>query len=538
MKCSECQKEIPEGSVFCPVCGSAQFGEPAEVTSQPVAEVQEEPTLVTEETPPAKKKKKWWILTAAAGVLAVVVALGILASHQPGVVVYTTYNDLFLYDISNGERVKLAEQFNTRSFAVTENQRHLFYMAEANENWPNDLYHLDLRSRSKEPEKLAENVEQFYVNARGTRLCYIRNGSLYVHNLKGETFIADDVDYYFCDEDIDTFAFSRMTKVGDAFDLTRKWYFMNGNSNPQMVGEDGLVDALRLTADGKRLIYADDGGLYAWENNKEIVIAENAKLAGGVYEDGTFYYHRVNDGDQTAVFFYDGKRSVEIPVNGSVKMGNSSRPMLMWQDEQSGQYYVAVGERVLEIPLEQVTDVKLSGDGKTLCVITQEGEGRKNSDLYAVDISWGKVGEARLLARDAMGFRIYSVGKHLYYWIDEIGETGDLYCDGKLVVEDVQNDFNVHEGTGNILVLGEASPDGLAAVYMVRGDKVIKLADESKQVMFATNGDPLVRTEKSELWCFDNTGAGKCLAKFISELFCPKIPRRPSSLYLWDFDFT
>jgi hypothetical protein len=56
--------------------------------------------------------------------------------------------------------------------------------------------------------------------------------------------------------------------------------------------------------------------------------------------------------------------------------------------------------------------------------------------------------------------------------------------------------------------------------------------------MFATNGDPLVRTEKSELWCFDNTGAGKCLAKFISELFCPKIPRRPSSLYLWDFDFT
>lgn len=530
MKCVECQNEIPEGIAFCPICASAVFEEP-------VTEVKKEPALVPEEAPPAKKKKKWWIL-AAAGMLAVVAAVAVVsfAAFRPSFAVYATAHALFLTDLSDGEPVKLAEFSNTRAIVMTEDQKHLFYMAEVNEAWPNDLYHLDLRSGSKEPEKLAEEVSQFYANAKGTRLSYIRDGDLYVHDLKTETLIAEAVDYYLCDEDIDTFVYATMTKVGDSFALSKKWYFMDGNMKPDLVGGDGLVETLRFTADGKRLIYADDGGLYVREGNREIVIAENATLAGGVYEDGSFYYQTVNDADQTVLFFYDGKRSVEIPANESAKLGNGSRPVLVWQDEQSGQYYVAIEERVLEIPLEQVTSVKLSGDGNALYVTTQ-GKENSSESLYMVDISWGRAGKVQLLVKDAARIYIHSAGKRLYYWVDEKGTLGTLYCDGKQLLQDVQSRFQVHEETETILMRGEASSDGLTAVYMVRGGKTIKLTDEGKQVGFATNGDPLVLTGKGELWCFDRNGAGKWLVKHTTDFYYPEKPQRPSSIIYWNFDY-
>jgi hypothetical protein len=133
MKCSECQNEIPEGSVFCPVCGSAQFGEPVEVISTPVVEAKEEPAPVTKITLLSKWKKKWWILAAAAGVLAAVVALAalvIFANRPPEYAVYATLDSLMLRDLSGGEPVRLAGNISLREMLLTKDEKRLFYLVE------------------------------------------------------------------------------------------------------------------------------------------------------------------------------------------------------------------------------------------------------------------------------------------------------------------------------------------------------------------------------------------------------------------------
>ena len=54
---------------------------------------------------------------------------------------------------------------------------------------------------------LAAKVDQFYVNDRGTRVSYIRDSRLYVHDLKSEKFIAEWVNDFLCDEDFDTYIY-------------------------------------------------------------------------------------------------------------------------------------------------------------------------------------------------------------------------------------------------------------------------------------------------------------------------------------------
>jgi len=512
MKCSECENEIPEGSVFCPVCGSAQFEVPVEeITPEPVEEVKEEAALVPEEPKPVKKKKKWWILAAAAGVLAVVAALVTFMRPQPGYGVYATSDQLLLIDLSGGESVRLAGNISLYRMFLTKDEKRLFFQ-EGDDFSRGGLYYLDLHSESKEPVKLTTDTGGLYINDQGTGLAYIRNGNLLVHDLKSETVIAHDVVGFLCDEDMDTFAFYKTTTINDSGVLlySKTWYFQDGDQEPKLVGDGRKgVSVLGLSADGKTMIYTGDGGIYAWKNGKETVIAEHAAKEGIVYEDMTFYYYTVNSSGQTVLCFYNGEDSVEITDNQEVR-ASGEQHMARWQDEKSGHCFVAIRDRVLEIPIEQVLRVELSEDGETLYVTTQ-GEVEKRN-LYTVDISRGEEGQAQLLVENAPYFSLEHLGKRLYYWVGEIGKSGELYCDGKLLLENVQNYLQVHEETGTLLVRGEASSDYRAAIYMVRDGKVTKLTDEGGQTGFASNGDALVVTGKAELWCYGQNGAKKLLA--------------------------
>lgn len=520
MKCVECQNELPRGVAFCPACGSAVFEEPEAVILEPVAEEAAEPTPAAEKKPfweklPVKKlleKKvlKWW---AAAGVclVAVVAILVIAGSHRPAFGVYATGDSLMLIDLSGGETVRLAGNISLTKLFMTKDGNGLFY-EEGDDITRGGLYYLDLRSDPKEPVKLAKKVNHPYVNEKGTGVGYIREGDLYAHDLESETLIAEDVTSFLCDEDMDTFAFVRVTRV-IGFDMPtyeRTWYFQDGKAEPVLVGEGREnVEVLALSADGKTMIYSGDGGIYAWENGKETVIVEDAARKGIVYKDMTFYYYQADPSGQATLYFYNGKESVKITDNQAVSV-SGEQSILRWQDEESGHCFVALRERVLEIPIKQAIQTELSEDGKTLYVTTQ-GEDKKK-DLYTVDISRGEAGQVQLLLEDALYIRLEPLGKRLYYWVRQTGNVGDLYCDGELVLKNVQSYFTVHEETETLLVRGEATSGYYADIYMVRDGKTVKLTDQGGTFGFATNGDALVVTGEGELWCYDRRGTGKRLA--------------------------
>ena len=543
MKCSECQKEIPEGSVFCPVCGSAQFGEPAEVISRPVAEEKAEAVPATEESKPAPKKKKWWILAAAAGVLTAVVALAlvIFPGNGSGFAIYTAANGNYLTDLSGGEPVLLLKDGYWTNLSMTENQKHVFYEAWE-ENQPKNLYHVDLRSFSKKPEVVAENVSQFYANADGTRVAYIRDRDLYVYDFRSEKLIAEKVGRFLCDEDMDTFLYTSSKLEGYDFIMeSAAWWFKDRDAEPELVGNGRKgVKMLRFTADGKTLIYSVNDKLYAWKNNEDILIAEDAKLVGDVYEDGSFYYQTVNYAGQGHICFYDGEKSVDITAEQTVSTDTSAQPVLRWQDSAGGRTYVAIRDRILEMPLEQVTALTFSEDGKKICAEVRDENGKYR--LYTATVYGKELGKMRLLVEDAVHVGTWFVGRDLYYWIGEIGKTGDLYCDGKLIVENVDSYVQFHEESGTLLVCGEETSDYRSDIYIVRNQRVIKLTDEGWDPGFASNGEVLVRTyinQTSELWCFDHNGKGRLLAEqLVNGLYPVRTLRRPSSEVTWLFEYT
>ena len=514
MKCTECQNEIPKGSVFCPICGSAQFEETVDfaVQPEPVAEsIEEKEESVAElpEKPRLKVKKKWWIL-AVAGLLLAVAAVVMFANRSPEYAVYATLDSLMLKDLSGGEPVRLAGNISLREMLLTKDGKRLFYQ-EGDDISTGYLYYLDLRSDPMEPVKLVKEARQLFINEQGTRLGYIRGAKLYAHDLESETLIAEDVTNFLCDEDVDTFAYARVTSQID-FDFAvyeRIWYFRDGDGEEVLVGEGRkYVNVLWLSADGKTMIYSADNGINVWKNGEETVIADGA-VRGYIYEDMSFYYETVNESGQAVVCFYDGKQSIEIP-NASLGRAYGEQPLLRWQDEQNGQYFVAIRDRVLEIPLEGVMSLELARDGKTLYVTTQ-GEGKKR-DLYSVDISREEAGQVQLLAENASQLRFAQLEGRFYYWVGTTGLGGTLYCDGERVLENVQSNHQTHEPSGTLLIRGETSPGVWATIYMVRDGKAVKLTDEGGETGFATNGDALVMTENAELWCFDRNGRGKLLA--------------------------
>lgn len=520
MKCVECQNELPRGVAFCPVCGSAVFEEPVVEMPEPVVEEITETIPVAEKKPfwekfPAKKlfeKKllKWWA-AAGACLVAVVVILALFPGNRPTLGVYATSDSLLLIDLSGGEPVRLAWNISLTELFMTKDEKRLFY-EEGDDINSGGLYYLDLRSDSKEPVKLATNVNYLYVNEKGTGVGYIREGDLYVHDLESETLIAQDVTSFLCDEDMDTFAYVRTTRELESGMLVykRTWSFQDGNAEPMLVGEGREnVVVMALSTDGKTMIYSGDGGIYAWENGKETVIAEDAARKGIVYEDMTFYYYKTDPSGQATLYFYNGKESVKITDNQAVSVSGEQH-MARWQDEESGHCFVALRERILEIPIKQVIRAELSENGKALYVTTQ-GEDEKK-DLYTVDISRGEAGQVRLLLEDALYIRLEPLGKRLYYWVRQTGNVGDLYCDGELILSNVQSMLQAHEETESLLVRGEATSGYQTDIYVVRDGKTVKLTDQGGQFGFATNGNALVVTGEGELWCYDRKGTGKLLA--------------------------
>lgn len=544
MKCSECQNEIPEGSVFCPVCGSAQFEAPVEeITPEPVEEVKEEVAPVPEEPKPVKKKKKWWILAAAAaGVLAAVAALVVFMRPQQGYGVYSAGGSVFLTNLSGDEPVMLMEYGSCWDLVMSEDQKHLFYRASKSASQTFNLYHLDLRSSSKEPEMLAANVDQFYINDLGTRITYIRDGRLYVHDLKSEKYIAGEVNDFLCDEDLDTFIYSKSTTTANSYGIVGEvaWYFKDGDAEPRIIGDGRKgVTPLRFTPDGKTLIYSVSDKLYAWKNNEDILIAENAYIPGGIYEDGSFHYIVVNAVGVRSYCFFDGEKSIDITAAQNARLISGTHPMLYWQESTDGPCYVAIRERILEIPLKLVRNIVLSEDEKRICVTAQDGEGK--DQLYTASVSSQGLGELQLLAQSAWGVRTWFVGGKLYYWVANSQTAGTMYCEGEELLQGVQQFVQIDRETGTLLAQGKESSDYRSAVYMVRNGKAIMLTEESGPPKFATNGDVLVRTnyvgQLAELWCFDQNGKGTLLAKDVTGVYVVGEPRRPGSTIYWDDSF-
>lgn len=539
MKCTECQNEIPKGSVFCPICGSAQFEETVDfaVQPEPVAESieeKEEPVAELPEKPRLKVKKKWWILAVAGLLLAAVAAVVIFTGRRPGYGAYYAGGSTYLTDLSDGEPVMLMEYGSCTGLVMTEDQNHLFYQGIKAAGQGRGLYHLNLRTASGEPELLAENVSLFYVNDKGTRVAYLRDGKLYVHDMDSEKLIAESVVSFLCDEDFDTFAYSQGSFVtsGQMAVIGKVWYFKDGDAQARVLGDGGTdVRILHLAADGKRMVYSVGDRLYVWENDTDTLIAENANVATSVYEDGSFCYCGIDAAGGRKWYFYNGEKSIEIAATANAGMIPGTQPMLSWQDASGEKNYVSIRDRVLEIPLKNADGITLSEDGRRICITSWGDDGKR--DLYCASLSSEGLGQLQLLAQDERHCQAWFVGERLYYWTGEPWKQGTLYCDGEKILQDVKMELLVHPETGTLLVPGKETSKFETEVFMVRHGEVIQLTDKGRYLRFASNGDALVGLNSvgdiAQLWCFDRNGKGKLLAEDVTRVLAITKPARPGS---------
>lgn len=302
MVCPQCGTNNAEDVQFCIGCGlpadqmqAAEEAAPAvETPEEPVAPVEE---IAPEETPveqPPKKKsrKKWWFI--GGGVLAVAaaaVAAFFLFFNKPQArqqVLYIKNNNLYCYDMTADSITELTDKlmdqedgrFNSQILLYVQcnqDKTRVFYpekvqytTADYSQSFGFTLYYLDMNGKDAQPQKVDSGVSFYRISTDGSKVAYVKNGTLYRSDLESEEKIAKDISGYFLAND-------DLSRIGFVNTEGNVYLWQEGEEKEKIASNVSSI--VHLAEDFSVLYYInDEHSLY----KQEYGVEEKEKIASDV----------------------------------------------------------------------------------------------------------------------------------------------------------------------------------------------------------------------------------------------------------------
>lgn len=584
MNCSKCQAVIPDGSVFCPECGAkvepipAAPAEPAPQTfcpncGAPMAAGSSfcENCGAKAETAPAKSdvvgKAKSAVskippkfLKLGLAVVALIVVIVIIAaiagsgsSSMINCAMYYKDGELCYTNLPKANPVEITEDLDGRSTSVrlSKDGKKLFYL-DKYDSGTYTLYYQDMTNTKKDPVKLDTGVTYYYViNEKATLVTYIKDGTLYQHNLKDKVKIDSDVEDFSVSADGKQIVFL----ADEDEDGYCTLYRATGSKDPVKV-TSGVSSLYGLSDDGKTVLFRKDSGLYLQVNGKDPEkIDSDSRIIGAYYDDGSFYYMKEDEeeiklsdvivddkkddstydylreyltsedatisGESYTLYFYDGKKSVTVaehmidyvdyatdtPVIAYTALEDGEYPKVSiadYYDEGSSAFEDAVEDAMVfciavestpnTMTLTDVEDLELTTDGKAVYVLSDVDDDDYTGTLYQVEISGKKLKAAKKIDEDVSGTGNAVVGSsHYVYFKDVKNGKGELYLDGKKVDDDVRTSgIRYHVDTKKLIYYTDWNSDKeMGTLKQYKGSKASVVKDDVHESTFTPDGEIL-----------------------------------------------
>lgn len=445
----------------------------------------------------------------------------------------------------NAEPVKLDSGIRSGNWTLSENGKTVVYIKNDN------LFTHNLKKNNK----IASDVEDFYCSADCKTIWYIADY---------EEIEVEDEDGY--------------TYYEDSYTL----YKYSGKKAAKV--DDGAIDICDISEDGDDILYKLDNDLYLKKGKKDTVKIASDAEAGVMYEDGSFYYYTAGEeftawdlieddvkGDEnydylreylkeetsdgpTNLYFYNGKES-KLVAEGIMEEGgdlsyetaviafmaieggemptmklseyaeNSSKAMQEWREElqEMTKLYVAIKDKASLVDLDEVYDVSVSDDGKTVYVLTELDDEEYTGTLHKLTLNKKKVKKTQEIDTDVAASYNGFVGNYYVYFKDVENREGDMYIDGKEVDTDVYtNNLEYCEETNTMLYYVDYNMDkSEGTLKQYKKGKVTKIQDDVHKAVFTPEGEILYLYDYSkgegELFVWNGRKAAK-LDEDVSEI--------------------
>ncbi len=563
--CPKCNKELEDGTQVCDACG--------EILSAPEA--------APEAAKPAFNVKKLAVIGVAAVaviILAIFIGSLIFGGGSPDYALYIKDGEMVFannfkkpYEVTdeladgveNSQLASMADQLGYYTY-LTDDGKKLFYIDDGD-----DLYYRDATNAKAEAKKLASGISgRFMVNEKGNIVTYIKDGSLYQHDLKDQTKIKGDVDGFIASLDGKKIIFS----ISDA-EEKQDLYLKNGKKDAEKIASN-IEDVLYVNKSFSKIYVLKEDAVYLKDGSKDLAkICSDVESVIKFYEDGTFYYvekeeekaedaemptetsdiidRLVEEATDTLCFFngkekkvittqyYNGGRSVcydkEIlaycAVNRSEITDKDYEDGLYGLDEFT-EWYIAIEDKAAKIDLDDIYGVRIARNGKVAYVWTVEKEEEKDdgvdeadeapaekeptATLYKIKLS-DSVGKAEKFDEEVYpsSIGVTSAGNVIYYKDVKDGK-GDLYVDKVKIDTDVAlSSYAYLKDSKKILYfcdMDEKGEKGTLKIATLKG-KSTKVGDDVYDYEITPNEDILFlkdyKNYKGELHLFTGSKAKK-----------------------------
>ncbi len=161
-------------------------------------------------------------------------------------------------------------------FIVADNGKKMFYSDNINGTTYN-LYYKNLK-KDDEGKKIADNVSNFKVNAKGNKVYYIADNTLHTHNIKESSLVAKNVNRFYIDK--------KGKKVLYLSD--KDLYYKSGSKDATKLDSD--VTQVEYTPNFKKVAYISGGSLYIKDKSKDAVNVADDVSQYIMYDNGHIMY--------------------------------------------------------------------------------------------------------------------------------------------------------------------------------------------------------------------------------------------------------
>lgn len=410
-------------------------------------------------------------------------------------VTYLKDGNLYQYNMKKDDKEKLAS--NVYAFYVSDDGKSVIYRDDEG-----TVYSLTV---GKDKEKLASEVDRLWVAKDLKTIHYMKEGTLYEQVVgKEKEKIASDL-----------YSVLRILSTGEI-------YYINKNEDGGKLSDyiyDDMKDADAAMTEPEYPSAWDDASTEAYNKAWDAYSAKmNRDWLREQLEDWQMYSTSYElcyfDGKDKTVLsdaftYYNGAYdyAVDAPVFAFTAYNNAdfdkiklSEADYAWELEDmveealsaSAKLYVANGKNVAEIAAENVEDVTLTDDGKTVYILADYDYERNEFTLYSAEVTKNGAKDPKKLDSEVYGYgkRITDKGEIIYFK-DVKDYKGTMYLGGKKVDDDVDiYSLIFHEDSGKMAYTCDWNDSkGYGTLKVYNGKKAEKVAEDVHSFAFAPDGN-------------------------------------------------
>ena len=470
---------------------------------------------------------------------------------------YEVSNDL-LDDASNATLRSYASDI-ANTIHVTGDGKTMFFMDKLSSDGSGTLYYRSLTNFGQEAVKIAGSVSRYTVSENGKLVTFLKNGTLYQYDMKEETKLGKEVSTYRVSPD---------GKIIYYRNTEGNWYVLK-NGESEKIGSDITIEY--ITDDYSTVYYMNGDKLYKKTigKDKEKLVSDVEEVMD-IREDGTFYYAKVEEvylsdffvedteeyenlmemlAEETLDFYeigyYDGKTDTVIGENcsdtgmaGNVlyymqydvsAVGGIGLTELVDYYYNSDHYYVVdaaaelVANQLMEteviyvaingttsvLDVEDLYDLVVSQDGKTMYVLSEVDHEKAEGTLYQVTLSNDAVKSVEeyddgVYADRGCYYASYYGSEYSDYFVyfkDVQESEGDMYINGELADSGVYVRNTVRHNPDQKALVYYVDYDAEKEVGTLKtwdGKTGTEIYDDTYSYEIVDNGDILVAYDEKD----------------------------------------